>query len=330
VAAKTGKADVGARRRIRPRCLTLSKRDARVSFVCDHDGPGKCLVRAPQRKTGIPIGTGSHGAAELDSRSDHQPSDGVGKVGRPVSPETVDGYDPKNGEVPVVGFDRMSGGNTGTTPMESGTGRFLVGAKSRGRNGENADRRPIRTVLDGGQPRPRTSNGRPSENGSPRGAMPELGVNRSVPSWFSLLGQTALGSCFFVSNEKTATGEELLQQKRARKTSCWANPIASGEPRLFPSDNRASYRTGHPVEVQRAGRGTNPERRNGCRRNRNRRRNDRATSSSLGDVQQPRCTAPPSAAEATLRFCEWQLPDRGSERTKYAAFRPPHVTTISR
>lgn len=48
---------------------------------------------------------------------------------------SIDGYDPPTGKL-LWSFNDI-GGNTGTTPMDIGDSRFLMGA-SPGRNGENA------------------------------------------------------------------------------------------------------------------------------------------------------------------------------------------------
>jgi len=130
---------------------------------------------------------------------------------------TIDGYDPADGSV-LWSFDDI-GGNTGTTPIDSGDGRFLVGA-SPGRNGENAGSAAGSNCLmqisregDGWEITKKWV----AEGVSPSWASPIL--HQGVAYWINRAGVvTALDA---------STGEEVYT-KRLEESS-WATPVGVGE-----------------------------------------------------------------------------------------------------
>jgi len=188
--------------------------ETHVFVLLDHDGPG-CLV-ALNKETGNTDWKADRTARRSWSSPAIINLDGVEQV-VVSSAGTVDGYDPKNGEV-LWSFDDV-GGNTGTTPMESGTGRFLVGA-SRGRNGENAGSAADSNCL---MEVTRTDEQWKAERKwVAEGAMPSWAspiVHRGLAYWVNRAGVV------FCFDEKT--GEELYSKRLEQ--SCWATPIASGD-----------------------------------------------------------------------------------------------------
>ncbi len=106
--------------------------DATVFVLLEHDGPS-CLV-ALDKKSGVTLWK-----ADRKSRRSWSSPSVINIAGSPQivvsSAGTVDGYDPASGKL-LWTFAEV-GGNTGTTPIDIGDGKFLIAA-SAGRQGENA------------------------------------------------------------------------------------------------------------------------------------------------------------------------------------------------
>ncbi|MCO8121932.1 PQQ-like beta-propeller repeat protein [Stieleria sp. TO1_6] len=130
---------------------------------------------------------------------------------------SIDGYDPATGQQLWTYTD--IGGNTGTTPIDCGDGRFLVGA-SPGRNGENAGSAADSNALI-----------KVSQEGDQWNVEKKWIAEGAVPSWASpimfkgfayWINRAGVVYCF-----DATTGQEVYA-KRIDQPS-WATPIASGD-----------------------------------------------------------------------------------------------------
>lgn len=188
--------------------------DTRVFVLLDHDGPS-CLL-------GIDKATGvtSWKAPRTARRSWSSPA--IIKIQDTQqiavsSAGSVDGYAPDSGEQ-LWSFTDI-GGNTATTPIDLGNGRFLIGA-SPGRNGENAGSAAdsnclIKVTLQDGQ---WTAN----RDWVAQGAAPSWAspiVHQGLAYWINRAGVV---TCF-----DAETGDKVYAERTAQ--SCWATPIAIGD-----------------------------------------------------------------------------------------------------
>ncbi|MCA9133853.1 MAG: PQQ-binding-like beta-propeller repeat protein [Planctomycetales bacterium] len=190
---------------------------AHVFVLLEHDGPSYLLA--------LDKGNGEVAwAAERTPRRSWSSPAIIQVMGQPQvvvsSAGSIDGYDPQSGELLWTFSD--VGGNTGTTPIDCGQGRFLVGA-SAGRNGQSAAEA-------------KRSNGmlqveRTAEGWHAR----RLWVAEDVsPSWASPI--VYQGFAYWVNRAgvifcfDAQTGEQVYAQRS--KQPCWATPLASQE-RLY-------------------------------------------------------------------------------------------------
>ncbi len=188
-------------------CQTAS----RVFVLFEHDGPS-CLLaldketgqtswkaeRAPRRSWSSPV------VMEIDGSTQIVVS----------SAGSVDGYDAESGEL-LWSFTDV-GGNTGTTPIDSGNGRFLIGA-SAGRNGEDAgSAADSNCLLQVSRENGEWSVKREwiAEKASPSWASPI--IHDGLAYWINRAGVVY---CF-----DAQTGESVYANRI--KQSCWATPIA--------------------------------------------------------------------------------------------------------
>ncbi|WP_417738490.1 PQQ-binding-like beta-propeller repeat protein [Rosistilla oblonga] len=130
---------------------------------------------------------------------------------------SVDGYDPESGDV-LWSFTDV-GGNTGTSPIDYGNGRVLIGA-SPGRNGENAGSAADSNCLL-----------QIARQGDGWTVKREWIAEGAVPSWASPIVHEGLAywinragvvHCF-----DAQTGESVYSKRT--KQSCWATPIGIGD-----------------------------------------------------------------------------------------------------
>lgn len=188
--------------------------DSAMFVLLEHDGPS-CLV-ALDKKTG-----------ETKWKVDRDPrrswsSPAIVKVGDTQqiivsSAGTVDGYDPESGAL-LWSFDDV-GGNTATSPIDCGEGRFLVGA-SPGRNGENAGSAAgsnglmqiVREGDDWTLTRQWTA-----EKATPTWASPI--IHNGLAYWVNRAGVVY---CF-----DAETGDAIYTERM--KESCWATPVGVGD-----------------------------------------------------------------------------------------------------
>jgi outer membrane protein assembly factor BamB len=130
---------------------------------------------------------------------------------------SVDGYDIATGEL-LWSFTDV-GGNTATTPIDAGQGRFLIAA-SPGRQGERAREAPRSNAMmqvrstDGGYQAERLWI---AEKATPSWASPI--VHRGYAYW---VNRTGVVYCF-----DAATGENVYTKRAGQ--SCWATPLGAGE-----------------------------------------------------------------------------------------------------
>lgn len=133
---------------------------------------------------------------------------------------SVDGYDPLTGQLLWSNTD--VGGNSGTTPLPVGNGRFLVAA-SPGRDGERTEKA-------------KESNGLMRLNRSGDQWVPEFAwkTDTATPSWASpvayrgyayWINRTGVVYCFELETGKSVYTERILQ-------SVWATPVGIGD-RLY-------------------------------------------------------------------------------------------------
>ncbi|WP_404307231.1 outer membrane protein assembly factor BamB family protein [Neorhodopirellula lusitana] len=148
---------------------------------------------------------------------------------------TIDGFEAETGEQ-LWTFDDV-GGNTATTPIDFGQGRFLVGA-SPGRNGEDAGSAA-------------GSNGliQVTRNGDQWEVQRKWVAEKATPSWASPILHNGLA--YWVNRAGVVycfdaeTGESLYTKRIEQ--SCWATPVAAGDRIYF-------FGTGGTVTVLSAGR----------------------------------------------------------------------------
>ena len=182
--------------------------------LLEHDGPS-CLLAIDKT-----TGQTAWKAAREPRRSWSSPAmmniKGISQV-VVSSGGSVDGYDPQLGQL-LWSFTDV-GGNTGTTPIDSGSGRFLIGA-SPGRNGENAgsaaDSNCLLEVTRDGD------GWSVSRKWVAEGAMPSWAspiVHQGLAYWINRVGVV------FCFDEKT--GEKVYAERIQQ--SSWATPIASGD-----------------------------------------------------------------------------------------------------
>ena len=182
--------------------------------LLEHDGPS-CLL-AINKQTG-----------ETDWKADRTPRrswsspamiDMGGETHVVVSSAgSVDGYDPTTGKL-LWSFEDI-GGNTATTPMDSGDGRLLIGA-SPGRNGENAG-----SAADSNCLLQVTREGdawSANRKWIAAGAMPSWAspiIHQGLAYWINRAGVV---HCF-----DAQSGDEIYKERI--KQSSWATPIARGD-----------------------------------------------------------------------------------------------------
>ncbi|TWT73049.1 outer membrane protein assembly factor BamB family protein [Allorhodopirellula solitaria] len=188
--------------------------EAKVFVLLEHDGPS-CLLALDKKS-----GETSWKAERTPRRSWSSPAlmeiDGTSQV-VVSSAGSVDGYDPESGELLWTFTD--IGGNTGTTPIDSGDGRFLIGA-SAGRNGEDAgSSKDSNCLLKVAQQNGEWSVQREwvAEKASPSWASPI--IHQGLAYWINRAGVVY---CF-----DAETGADVYTKRIEQ--SCWATPIAVGD-----------------------------------------------------------------------------------------------------
>ncbi|GAA4452083.1 PQQ-binding-like beta-propeller repeat protein [Novipirellula rosea] len=187
--------------------------ESAMFVLLEHDGPSSLL--AIDKKTGATLWK----TPREPRRSWSSPAI-IEVEGKPQvvvsSAGTVDGYDPETGKL-LWSFEDV-GGNTSTTPIDIGGGRFLIGA-SPGRNGENAG-----SAAD--------SNGlmQVTRDGDTWTATRRWTASKATPTWASPIVHQGLAYwinrsgviyCFDVT-----TGEEVYTERI--KQSSWATPFGVG------------------------------------------------------------------------------------------------------
>ncbi|TWU23298.1 outer membrane biogenesis protein BamB [Novipirellula galeiformis] len=187
--------------------------ESTVFVLLEHDGPSSLL--ALDKQTGKTLWK-----APRDPRRSWSSPAVIEVEGAPQivvsSAGTVDGYDPGTGTL-LWSFKDV-GGNTSTTPMNIGGGRFLIGA-SPGRNGENAG-----SAAD--------SNGlmQITREGGTWTATRQWTATKATPTWASPIVHQGLAywinrsgviHCF-----DATTGEALFTERS--KQSSWATPYGVG------------------------------------------------------------------------------------------------------
>jgi outer membrane protein assembly factor BamB len=130
---------------------------------------------------------------------------------------SVDGYDSASGKL-LWSFNDV-GGNTGTTPMDCGEGRFFVAA-SAGRGGENTEASKKSNCML-----------QVTRDGSSWKVDRKWIAEEAAPSWASpILHQ---GLAYWVNRQgviycfDAATGANVYRERT--KQSCWATPYAVGD-----------------------------------------------------------------------------------------------------
>lgn len=186
----------------------------RVFILLEHDGPSWLV--ALDKSTGETAWN-----AERSPRRSWSSPAIIDVEGSPQivisSAGSVDGYDPATGKL-LWTFDDI-GGNTGTTPIDCGQGRFLTGAAV-GRGEESA-------------PEAKRSNGmmqiRPADDGW---QAERLWVAKdAAPSWASPIVHQGLA--YWVNRSgvifcyDAQSGEPVYTQRTGQ--SCWATPFANGD-----------------------------------------------------------------------------------------------------
>ncbi len=187
--------------------------ESHVYVLLEHDGPS-CLLaidkatgatnwkaeRTPRRSWSSPA------VMEIDGTTQIV----VSSAGR------VDGYDAASGDLLWTFTD--IGGNTGTTPIESGNGRFLIGA-SAGRNGEDAgSAADSNCLLQVSRENDEWTVKREwiAEKASPSWASPI--IHEGLAYWINRAGVVY---CF-----DAESGEQVYANRI--KQSSWATPLAVG------------------------------------------------------------------------------------------------------
>lgn len=185
-----------------------------VYVLLEHDGPSWLV--ALDKSTGETVWK-----AERSPRRSWSSPAIVNVAGAPQivvsSAGSIDGYDPATGERLWTFAD--VGGNTGTTPIDCGDGKFLIGAAA-GRGGENADgakksngMMQVARTADGWQAQRLWI----AEDAAPSWASPI--VHQGLAYWINRVGVI---HCF-----DAHSGEPVYVQRT--KQSCWATPYAAGD-----------------------------------------------------------------------------------------------------
>jgi len=185
-----------------------------VYVLIEHDGPSRLVA--------LNKGTGETAwqAERAPRRSWSSPAsfriDGVDQI-VVSSSGSVDGYDAQTGALLWTLGD--VGGNTGVTPIDLGTGQFLIGA-SGGRQGES-------------ETAAKRSNGlvRVARDGAGWKASLVWFNEKLSPSWASPIEHQGLA--YWVNRVGVVTcvdasSGEIVYSERL-KQSCWATPIAVGD-----------------------------------------------------------------------------------------------------
>lgn len=188
--------------------------DNAVFVLLEHDGPGYLI--AVEKSTGKTLWKAQRTPRRSWSspaivRIENRPQVVISSAG------SVDGYQAESGKL-LWSFNEV-GGNTGTTPMDCGEGRFLVGA-SAGRQGENAEQaKKSNFLMQVRQEAGRWVTERKwiAEEASPSWASPI--VHQGLAYWVNRAG---ILYCFDL-----ATGQNLYRERT--KQSCWATPYAVGD-----------------------------------------------------------------------------------------------------
>lgn len=186
----------------------------RVFVLLEHDGPSHLI--ALDKRTGelawaAPRGPRRSWSSPMLIEIANEKQIVVSSAG------SIDGYEPTSGKL-LWSFSDI-GGNTGTTPLDCGAGKFLVGA-SPGRQGENAAQAATSNCLmqidregTGWQVTKLWHNA----DASPSWASPIL--HRGLAYWVNRVGVVC---CI-----NAETGQTVYQGRS--KQSCWATPFAVGD-----------------------------------------------------------------------------------------------------
>jgi outer membrane protein assembly factor BamB len=186
-----------------------------LAFVLlEQDGPS-CLV-ALSKKTGKDVWRIERSPRQSWSSPAIIVVDGLPQV-VVSSAGTVDGYDALSGK-PLWSFNDV-GGNTATTPIDYGGGRFLIAA-SAGRSGENAANAKKSNALmtiarDGDQWK--VERGWVAAEASPSWGSPI--IHQGLAYWVNRVGVVY---CY-----DAVTGEEVYTKRT--QSSCWATPVGIGD-----------------------------------------------------------------------------------------------------
>ncbi|MBL8889181.1 MAG: PQQ-like beta-propeller repeat protein [Planctomycetaceae bacterium] len=191
--------------------------ETHVFVLLEHDGPS-CLI-ALDKATGETAWKADRSAR----RSWSSPSI-INIGGQPQvvvsSAGSVDGYDPATGQQRWTFTD--VGGNTGTTPLDLGEGRFLLGA-SGGRDGQNvAEAKKTNCLIQ------------VTKTGDDYQVERLWVAEGATPSWASPIMHQ--GYAYWVNRVGVVycvdmkTGEVVYNERT--KQQCWATPLAVGD-RLY-------------------------------------------------------------------------------------------------
>ncbi|QDT07560.1 outer membrane biogenesis protein BamB [Rubripirellula lacrimiformis] len=184
-----------------------------VFVLLEHEGPSRLL--ALDKRTGQTRWKVDRGARKSWSSPAVINVDGSLQI-VVSSAGPIDSYDPQTGKR-LWSFDDV-GGNTSTSPIDFGGGRFLVGAAP-GRNGENAGSAAGANGLM-----------QISKVGANWSASRTWVAEKAAPSWASPIihqgfaywvNRTGVVTCF-----DAETGEEVYRERM--KEPCWATPVGVG------------------------------------------------------------------------------------------------------
>ncbi len=193
---------------------SLAQTQNAIYVLADHEGPA--YVMAIDKKSGENLWK-----TERKSRVAWSSPSIVMVDGKPIlvvsSEGSVDGYDTTNGEQ-LFSYDEV-GGNNVCTPLDSGDGRFLVGA-SPGQQGEDRglageSNVMMQIVTDGGEPK--LEKVWTAEKAMASFCSPL--VYRGYAYW---LNRTGVVVCC-----DAKTGELKYQERIAQP--CWASPMGVGD-----------------------------------------------------------------------------------------------------
>ncbi|MEZ6088421.1 MAG: PQQ-binding-like beta-propeller repeat protein [Pirellulaceae bacterium] len=193
---------------------SLCQTETKVFVLLEHDGPSYLL--AIDKQTGKTLWKSERSprrswTSPVTMRIDGAPQIVVSSAG------SIDGYDPESGKL-LWSFADI-GGNTATTPIDYGDGRFLVGA-SPGRNGENSassvDSNCLIEVEREGNDWNVTRKW-VAEGATPTWASPI--IHQGLAYWINRAGVVF---CYDASNGEKVYAERL-------KDSSWATPIGVGD-----------------------------------------------------------------------------------------------------